>query len=74
MLLSLSPPLPSKHKTQLIIGQTDLYDLVTKKKILHHFLKTPESNPIHLTGRLKAPLYSVDLQKLIIVQKNIPKV
>jgi len=42
------PPPSSKHKTQLIIGQTDLYDLVTKKEIFHHFLKSLESNPLHL--------------------------
>lgn len=47
-LKSICPHPQSKHKIQLIIGQTDLYDLVKKNEILHHFLKSLEPNPLHL--------------------------
>jgi hypothetical protein len=37
-----------KSRTKLIMGQTNLYNLVIKEKTLHHFLKSQKSNPIHL--------------------------
>lgn len=38
----------SKHQTKLIIDQIDLYSLVIKKEILHRFLKSLKSKPVHL--------------------------
>ena len=49
-------------------NKANFYKFVTKKRMLHHFLKSLESNPIQL--QRVTPLYSLDLQDMHTVQND----
>lgn len=59
-----------QERNKFITGLTNPYDLVIKKKILHHILKGVEPNPV-LLWKVKTLLYLTDFKESPVDRKNL---